>query len=260
MIEVWKELKWRYHQHQYQYVWLARGGAPGKQVVVKILTTVTTKNFLQLNSANTKFLLVGTKSALSKQSIVSPLLPPRWRVSSSIAPYHFSLPSIILPGLLLSNYTLTIDTLGSLTEPTDSLLIHSLVTSCFDDCNPLLFGLPHTNHKPLLVYNLATTRMPSFHHISPQSCSNPTGSQSDSEDNWKSFRIHLRPLVTLPLLLTQILSLHPPGCAPHLPQHQEEARFQSPSCHNSGPLSRHPNNVTSALYCVFIGYVVRVYL
>lgn len=159
----------------------------------------------------------------------------------------FQIPSIILPGLRLSIYKLTIDTLGSFTEPTDSILIHSLVTSCFKDCNPLLFGLHHTNHKPLLVQNLATTRMPLFHHISPQSCSNPTGSRSNSEYNWTSFHILTQILSHLAVLLT-------------CPSTRRRQGFSHSDCPNSGPLYHHPNNVTLALYCVFICYVVKVYL
>lgn len=117
-----------------------------------------TSNFLLLNSADAKFLLVGTKSKVSSSQLIalpSPI-PPSLSLaailSSSIVSIfdqeHYR--SAYSPPHIFTNINRLCP---SHTEHTSSLLIHRLITSQMDDCNSPLFDLLETPLAPGQIQN-----------------------------------------------------------------------------------------------------------
>ncbi len=89
--------------------------------------------------------------------------------SSLTAPFHLKLTSTIQPGLVTFTFVILLAFVHL--SPHNAILVHSLVTSCIDYCNSLLFGLSHKLlHKLQLIQNSAAhiiTRTPSLQHITP---------------------------------------------------------------------------------------------
>lgn len=99
----------------------------------------------------------------------------------------------------------------SLTEHTASLLVHSLATSCIYYHNSQISPYASTHFCPSYHYLnfLIPPRHPSF--------SNSIVSWANSEKNSKSYCIHLRPSITLSILMCKISSLLPDHLAPSDP-------------------------------------------
>ncbi len=147
-----------------------------------------TSNFLKLNSNTTELLLIGKRSTLNKSQtfsihIYNSFISPSLQVKN-MPVIHKSTLSFTSR---VNNVTRSASTCSvcfnrsastninhlrpSLTLHSTAIHVHSLVTSCLDYCNSLLFGLPHkTLHKLQLFQNSAAriiTCTPSIYHITP---------------------------------------------------------------------------------------------
>ncbi|XP_078103106.1 uncharacterized protein LOC144515831 [Sander vitreus] len=137
-------------------------------------------NFLKLNSDKTEFLLIGSKSTLSKinnptltidGTIVSP--SPQARNLGVSFDSTLSLEPHIRHVIKTSFFHLRniAKIRPSLTPPAAEKLIHAFISSRLDYCNSLLLGISSTNINRLqLVQNSAAqliTRSKSWHHITP---------------------------------------------------------------------------------------------
>ncbi|XP_077103334.1 uncharacterized protein LOC143756659, partial [Siphateles boraxobius] len=137
-------------------------------------------NFLKLNSNKTEFLLIGSKSTLSKtnnitltidDTIVSP--SPQARNLGVVFDSTLSLEPHICHVIKTSFFHLrnVAKIRSSLTPSAAERLIHAFISSRLDYCNSLLLGISSNYIKRLqLVQNAAArliTRSKSWHHITP---------------------------------------------------------------------------------------------
>lgn len=113
--------------------------------------------------------------------------------------------------------TLTVSTIPSVTTPflsssTALSLLVLIIAIPFS-----MVSLIKSLHKLQLVQKLMS--LPGLPHsttASPSFC-NSTGSRSNSEQNWKSYCIDLRPSLTFSLLICLIFSISPPHPAASAP-------------------------------------------
>ena len=129
------------------------------------LQVLTTDNYLKFNSSKTEFLLIGTKTTLSKINVCSiPIADTTILVSTQVKSLSVILDSTLSFSSHINNvswvaffHRRNISRLRpALTQHFTEVLVNTLFTSCIDYCNGILAGIPNKLiHRIQLIQNAA---------------------------------------------------------------------------------------------------------